>query len=51
MSGNIIYRHKLMVNYALLFFSKVVLGVKEYLSVINKETLYKTSFISTFSKE
>jgi hypothetical protein len=28
MSGNRIYRHKLMVNYALMFFSKVILGVK-----------------------
>jgi hypothetical protein len=26
--GNRIYRHKLMVNYALMFFSKVILGVK-----------------------
>jgi hypothetical protein len=28
MSGNGIYRHKLMVDYALMFFSKVILGVK-----------------------
>jgi hypothetical protein len=50
MSGKRIYRHKLMVNYALIFFSKVILGEK-YLSVINNIEIRKHLFISTFSKD
>jgi hypothetical protein len=47
MGGNRIYRHNLMVNYALMFFSKVILSVKLFSLFISQKNV---SLLANFMK-